>query len=102
VVRGFAGEGAGIAPDECEIGWWLEPGAWGRGLAREGAGAVCEEAFGRIAGPSVVARISPANAASLAVAGAIGMTPEGESAGRFGEPIAVLRLTASDWRTRSD
>jgi RimJ/RimL family protein N-acetyltransferase len=98
----FAGEGAGIAADEYEIGWWLEPPAWGRGLAREGAEAICREAFGRVAAPSVVARIAPGNTASLGVAGAIGMVPEGEGQGRFGEPIAVLRLTATDWRTRSD
>jgi RimJ/RimL family protein N-acetyltransferase len=81
IALNFAGDGAGIAPDEYEIGWWLEPSAWGRGLAREGAGAVREEAFGRLAVPSVVARISPDNAASLGVAGAIGMTPEGRAPG---------------------
>lgn len=102
IALGFAGEGAGIAADEYEIGWWLEPPAWGRGLAREGAQAICHEAFDRIDAPSVVARIAPANAASLGVAGAIGMIPEREGQGRFGEPIAVLRLSNSDWRTRSD
>jgi RimJ/RimL family protein N-acetyltransferase len=77
-------------------------GVRSRGLAREGAQAICHEAFDRIAAPSVVARIAPANAASLGVAGAIGMIPGREGQGRFGEPIAVLRLSNSDWRTRSD
>jgi RimJ/RimL family protein N-acetyltransferase len=102
IALSFAGEGAGVAPHEYEIGWWLQPSAWGRGLAREGAAAVRDDAFQRIDAPSVLARIAPDNTASLRVAGAIGMTPEGESAGRFGEPIAVLRLTARDYRTRSE
>ena len=94
----FAGEGAGIDPAEYEIGWWLSPSAWGRGLAREGATAVRDDAFARIAAPSIVARIAPANAASLAVAAAIGLRHESESTGRGGETIAVLRLSVQDWR----
>lgn len=94
----FPGEGAGIDPGEYEIGWWLSPSAWGQGLAREGAAAVRDEAFDRVAAPSIVARIAPANAASLAVAAAIGLSHETESTGRDGETIAVLRLTADTWR----
>lgn len=92
VMLNFAGEGAGVEAWEYEIGWWLAPSAWGRGLAREGAGAVRDEAFGRVGAPSIVARIQPANAASLAVAAAIGLTYESASIGRGGEPISVLRL----------
>jgi RimJ/RimL family protein N-acetyltransferase len=83
---------------EYEIGWWLTPSAWGRGLAREGAGAVRDEAFERVGAPSILARIQPANAASLAVAAAIGLRYESQSVGRGGEPIAVLRLGADRWR----
>lgn len=96
IALSFAGEGAGIDADEHEIGWWLAPDAWGRGLAREGAAAVRDEAFGRIGAPSVVARVAPANAASLAVAAAIGLRHERYSTGRGGERIAVLRLSAAD------
>ena len=102
IALSFAGEGAGVAASEYEIGWWLQPSAWGRGLAREGAAAVADDAFQRIGAPSVLARIAPGNTASLRVAAAIGMTPEGESVGRFGEPIAVLRLTAHHYRTRHE
>ena len=98
VALNFAGEGAGIDPWEYEIGWWLAPSAWGRGLAREGAAGVRDEAFERVGAPSIVARISPANASSLAVAAAIGLTHETDSIGRGGEPIAVLRLSADRWR----
>ncbi|MFZ1993869.1 MAG: GNAT family N-acetyltransferase [Solirubrobacteraceae bacterium] len=98
VALSFAGHGAGVGADEYEIGWWLTPGAWGRGLAREGAGAVRDEAFERVGAPSILARIQPANAASLAVAAAIGLAYESDSVGRGGEPISVLRLDAERWR----
>jgi len=98
IALNFAGEGSGVDPGEYEIGWWLAPSAWGRGLAREGAAAVRDEAFERVQAPSIVARIAPANPASLAVAGAIGLTRESESRGRGGEPITVLRLDAPGWR----
>jgi pimeloyl-ACP methyl ester carboxylesterase/RimJ/RimL family protein N-acetyltransferase len=101
IALGFAGDGAGVPADEYEIGWWVDPDAWGRGLAREGAIALRDEAFGRVGAPSVVARIQPANLASLAVARALGLTAESTSAGRVGEPIAVLRLTAAAWREAS-
>ncbi|HEX3688858.1 MAG TPA: GNAT family N-acetyltransferase [Solirubrobacteraceae bacterium] len=100
IALNYAGEGAGIDSGEHEIGWWLAPSAWGRGLAREGAAAVRDEAFERVSAPSIVARIQPANAGSLAVAAAIGLDHETESIGRGGEPIAVLRLTVDRWRDR--
>ncbi len=98
IALNFAGEGAGVDAGEYEIGWWLAPSAWGRGLGREGAAAVRDEAFQRVGAPSVLARIQPANAGSLAVAAAIGMSQESDSIGRGGEPIAVLRLSADRWR----
>lgn len=101
IALSFAGPGAGIDADEYEIGWWLAPEAWRKGLAREGAAAVRDEAFERVGAPSVVARIAPANAASLLVAAAIGLRPEGSSIGRGGEPIAVLRLDRVSWQARS-
>lgn len=98
IALNFAGDGAGVDATEYEIGWWLAPSVWGRGLAREGAAAVRDEAFARVGAPSIVARIQPANAASLAVAAAIGLSHETESTGRGGEDIAVLRLAAHRWR----
>ena len=37
-----------IAAGEGEIGYWLDEAAWGRGLAREAAGAVIDFAFGQV------------------------------------------------------
>jgi len=98
IALNFAGEGSGVDPDEYEIGWWLVPVAWGRGIDREGATALRDEAFQRVAAPSVLARIRPENAASLAVARAIGLADDTETIGRTGERIRVLRLSAAGWR----
>lgn len=97
VALSFAGEGAGVDAGEYEIGWWLAPEAWGRGLAREGAAAVRDEGFERVGAPSVVARIAPSNDRSLAVAAAIGLEVQRDGIGRRGEPIKVLRLTRARW-----
>ena len=98
IALNFAGDDSGVDPFEYEIGWWLAPAAWGQGIAREGAAAVREEAFERLAAPSILARIQPENAASLAVAQAIGLRNDAQTTGRNGEPIRVLRLTATAWR----
>jgi RimJ/RimL family protein N-acetyltransferase len=80
-----------LSPDDHEIGWWIDPAAWGRGYATEGGRAIVAEAFGRVQAPSVVARVQPANAASLAVCAALGLEPERDTTGRFGEPVRILR-----------
>lgn len=94
IALNFAVAGSGLAAGEYEIGWWLSPRLWGRGLAREGAAALRDEAFGRVGAPSIVARVQPANRASLAVAAAIGMQVEGEGVGRMGERFTLLRLAS--------
>ena len=80
-----------LARDDHEIGWWIDPEVWGRGYAKEGGRAIVAEAFERVRAPSVVARVQPANGASLAVCAALGLTPEREATGRFGEPVTILR-----------
>ena len=99
IALNFAGPGtAGVAEDDYEIGWWLDPDVWGKGLAVEGGRAIRDEAFARLGAPSVVARIQPANAASAAVAAALGLEPEADTTGRHGEPVRVHRLAADAWR----
>jgi RimJ/RimL family protein N-acetyltransferase len=98
IALNFAGEGSGVDADAYEIGWWLAPSVWGRGLAREGAAAVRDEAFARVGAPSIVARIQPANGASLAVAAAIGLSYQRDGIGRAGEAFSSLGLSAERWR----
>jgi RimJ/RimL family protein N-acetyltransferase len=93
VSLNYAGEGtAGLDPEEREIGWWLEPDAWGRGLGTEGATALRDEAFEALEMPSIIARIQPANAASIGLARALGMELDFETTGRSGERLVVYRM----------
>jgi RimJ/RimL family protein N-acetyltransferase len=91
----FAGAGtAGLDASEYEIGWWLDPTVWGRGFAREGAAAIRDEALTTVRAPSVIARIQPTNARSIAVAESAGLAFDFATTGRSGEAVAVYRLRA--------
>jgi RimJ/RimL family protein N-acetyltransferase len=93
VSLNYAGEGtAGLDPGEREIGWWLEPDAWGRGLGTEGSAALRDEAFDLLAMPSIIARIQPPNRGSVGVAKALGMKFDFQTTGRSGEHLVVYRL----------
>jgi RimJ/RimL family protein N-acetyltransferase len=85
-------EVAELADDDHEIGWWLDPAVWGRGYAIEGGRAIVDEAFTRLHAPSVVARVRPANAASLGVCAALGLEPERDAVDRHRLPLRILRL----------
>ena len=85
-----------LDPADHEIGWWIDPAAWGRGYAKEGGRAMVAEAFGRIGAPDVVARVQTQNAASLAVCAALGLVPEREVTGSHGGPVRVFRLRNPD------
>lgn len=99
VALNFAGEGTvGLDPSEYELSWWLDPVAWGRGVAREGGRAMRDEAFQKLNAPSVVARMQPDNVASIRVAEALGLAFEFVTTGRMGEPLVIYRLGAEDWR----
>jgi RimJ/RimL family protein N-acetyltransferase len=96
----FVGEGTvGLEHSDVEIGWWLDPAVWGRGLACEAGAAMRDEAFTRLGAPRIVARIQPENAASVAVATAIGLTLDSQTRGRAGELLHVYRQTADEWRS---
>ena len=85
---------AELPDDDHEIGWWIDPGAWGRGYATEGGRAVVDEAFSRLGAPSVVARIRPDNVASARVAAALGLRLERDTIDRHGEAVRIHRLRA--------
>jgi RimJ/RimL family protein N-acetyltransferase len=93
----FAGEGtAGVAGDEYAIGWWMDPAVWGRRYAREGGRAIRDEAPNTLRAASVLARIQPANARSIAVANALGLTRDADTTGTSNEPVSVYRLVAAN------
>ena len=92
IALNMLGEGMPeLAPDELEIGWWLDPGCGGRGYATEGALAVRDDALASLGADSVVARIQPGNAASIAVAERIGLALALETVGVYGEPVLLYR-----------
>ena len=61
---------------EIEIGWWLAPSHWGRGLATEAARAVLQDGFGRAGLQRIVAIAHPDNRASRHVMEKLGMAFE--------------------------
>ena len=89
---------AGIEESAIEIGWWLDPGAWGRGIATEAGTAIRDEAFTRLNAARIVARLQPRNQASGRVAARLGMRLHGEAPGRGGEPVLVYLLDRPDWQ----
>jgi RimJ/RimL family protein N-acetyltransferase len=60
---------------EVEVGWVLDPGVWGRGLATEAGRACAEWGFAHLTVPYLTAMIRADNERSIRVAERLGMTP---------------------------
>lgn len=88
----------GVDEDAIEVGWWLVPTAWRRGIATEGARAACAEAFVCVGVTQLIARCRPANQRSLAVMERIGMTPWQSAVGRHGEELSIHALDRATWQ----
>ncbi len=77
-----------------EIGWRLARGAWGRGLATEGAVAARDHLFAALKLPELISIIHPDNARSQSVARKLGMSvSEQVHDPLVGMPVAVWRIT---------
>ena len=83
--------------NEVEIGWWLVPGYWGRGLATEGAVALRDEAFGRVGLARIIGRFQPPNIASGRIMERIGMAFEVDVTGRHNETVRIYALERQRW-----
>ncbi len=88
----------GVEEDAIEIGWWIDPRSWGRGIATEAALAMRDDAFGRLGAHRVVARYQPANVASGRVMVKLGMRMHSDMVGRAGEPVRVYELGRPHWQ----
>ena len=88
----------GLPPDDLEIGWWIAPDAWGRGIATEAALAARDEAFGRLAANRIVGRFQPENVASGRVMDKIGMRFHGRATNPYGTTLHVHTLDRDGWR----
>jgi RimJ/RimL family protein N-acetyltransferase len=80
-----------------DIGWWVEPHAWGRGIASEAAAAVRDEAFGRTGASSLTARFHSDNGRSERIMEKLGMSYSGEGTDRYGQPARVYAMTRAGW-----
>ncbi len=65
-----------VGLDEVEIGWWIAPEHWGKGLATEAAQFAHDFAFERTDLQRFVARAYAANTASIRIMEKLGMTFE--------------------------
>ena len=82
---------------DVEIGWWLLPHAWGRGLATEGALAVRDESFERVGLDRIVGRYDPRNVASGRIMEKLGMRHERDSVTKYGGPVRIYALERTSW-----
>jgi RimJ/RimL family protein N-acetyltransferase len=78
--------------EEIEVGWSLIAAARGRGLATEAGRFWLDWGFRELDAPYFTANIAPDNAASIAVAQRLGMTPLREDE-LDGEPVVVYALS---------
>lgn len=92
-------EAVEVSPGEVEIGWWLTPRVWGRGLATEGALAVRDEAFGSLGLQRVIGRHHPDNLASDRIMRRLGMSFERLAEGKHGEAVCIHAMSAETWRS---
>lgn len=76
---------------ETEIGWALRPEARGKGFATEAAHAILDWGFQRFDAPYFTAMIRSDNAASIAVAERLGMSPIREDE-LLGVPVVVYAV----------
>lgn len=81
VLVGMAGLQPLGSTADVEIGWWLRPDQWGRGLATEAARALVRFGFEEAGLARIVAIALPENAASLAVMERLGMRRSGRHTG---------------------
>ena len=76
---------AGVQPlgttGDLEIGWWLDPAAWGRGYASEAGAALVKYIFEVLGRDHLFAIIDPPNEPSKRVAQRLGMRCEGRVTG---------------------
>ena len=88
---------ADLPPDDIEIGWWLKPEHWGRGLATEGAAATRDEGFNEGLLDHFWARHNARNPASGRIMEKVGMTFVRDGTGVAGVPIRVYEMDRDRW-----
>ncbi|HZZ44522.1 MAG TPA: GNAT family N-acetyltransferase [Tepidisphaeraceae bacterium] len=72
---GISGFNSAFPPD-VEIGWWLRPEYWGKGIATEVATAVMHFGFDKWHFPRLISVTTPHNTPSLRIMQKLGMHPD--------------------------
>jgi RimJ/RimL family protein N-acetyltransferase len=84
LIGGVGGtEGTGETTGTCEIGWWLTPEWWGRGITTAAASALVDELFEHRGFMRLFAPVMHPNLASARVAEKIGMRLEGRGVSHY-------------------
>ncbi|MFN2525834.1 MAG: GNAT family N-acetyltransferase [Actinomycetota bacterium] len=87
-----------LPPGDIEIGWWLEPQAWGKGYATEAAAITMDEGFSDQLAELVWARHTARNVASGRIMEKIGMTfVRHETSTQGGVPFRIYELRRDRW-----
>jgi RimJ/RimL family protein N-acetyltransferase len=98
-IAGFCG--VGLSEDVPEIGWWLAPRYWGRGLATEAARVALRHAFETSTIDRFISIVRPANLASVRVMEKIRLAKETEYV-KDGVPLLRYAITRSQYFNRPD
>jgi RimJ/RimL family protein N-acetyltransferase len=87
-----------------EVGWMLDPGAWGRGYATEAGARAVRYGFEEVGEDTLYSVILPGNTRSEAVARRLGFTPWDERVLPFfpTAPHRVWRLDRTTWLDAPD
>jgi len=75
---GFCGVGFWSDAPDPEIGWWLAPRFWGRGLATEAARTALRDVFERVRLERIISVARPENVASIRIMEKLGLKLECE------------------------
>ncbi|CAN7154066.1 GNAT family N-acetyltransferase [Bosea sp. LjRoot90] len=86
---------------EVEVNYMLDPGAWGRGYARELAAKCLEISFGRMCLSKIIATTNPDNVSSRRVLEKLGFALTGEKMLDGGRVVQLHEITQAGWRNRA-
>lgn len=102
---GYIGHGVPVFLPEIlpavEVGYRIDPGYWGRGLATEGAAACIDQGFTAMGLERIVAIYEPENVASGRVMQKLGMRLDRDTiVPEEGTPVRVFAITRAEWQMR--
>lgn len=97
-LLGFCGLAPLDSVGEVEVGWWLKPAFWGRGLAFEAAGHVLGAGFKQYGLERIVARAYQTNHKSVALIERLNMRFDRVLGEGPQGAILLYSLCSDDWR----